>query len=376
MLDRLPIEEDPQTLQNFSASFADVLSSIERHIISLESDTANKAILNDLFTDVARLFQEVTSINIPPLVEPVEVIKDAIKLISEKQLHCASFWEMCLILFDRLSDLSHQATEDKSVEFYLIQEVQDAITPLTQFSNEAELNASSQQALNILLNHFHVPNDETTPGIELFEHSSHIKTEQNSPLSMTINDDDYLLRLLANLIDQRHRFWRGRTKFLLSMALGMNAMAGNRVDFNDLKNAIYLHDFPMTELSDDILYKPKLSTEDFDLIRQHPVKAYEIAIASAQSENCARMVYQHHERIDGRGYPEGLTGDQICDGAKVLAICDAFHAMTHLQAHRASRKTILRAISEINSRRDKQFDAFWVDNFNLVIRTERLGGAL
>ncbi|MDH5232283.1 MAG: hypothetical protein OEY38_19650, partial [Gammaproteobacteria bacterium] len=88
MLDRLPIEEDPQTLQNFSASFADVLSSIERHIISLESDTANEAILNDLFTDVARLFQEVTSINIPPLVEPVEVIKDAIKLISEKQLHC------------------------------------------------------------------------------------------------------------------------------------------------------------------------------------------------------------------------------------------------------------------------------------------------
>jgi HD-GYP domain-containing protein (c-di-GMP phosphodiesterase class II) len=101
-----------------------------------------------------------------------------------------------------------------------------------------------------------------------------------------------------------------------------------------------------------------------------------MALALPNLEECAKIVYQHHERVDGSGYPEKISGSSITDGAKILAICDAFHSMTHSTPNKPLRKSILRAVVEINACRDKQFDSYWVDKFNTVVRTQRLGGFL
>jgi HD-GYP domain-containing protein (c-di-GMP phosphodiesterase class II) len=70
---------------------------------------------------------------------------------------------------------------------------------------------------------------------------------------------------------------------------------------------------------------------------------------------------------DGKGYPEGLAGDAICAGAKILAIVDAFEAVTLKHGHRGQNRSLIRAIAEVNAC-DDQFAAEWIEPFNRVIR--------
>jgi len=155
----------------------------------------------------------------------------------------------------------------------------------------------------------------------------------------------------------------------------MNALTNNVIHIDQLEAAVYLHDFPMVRLSDEILYKKKLDKYEFEQIKEHTAQAYEMALAAKGLEACAQIVYQHHERPDGSGYPEGIEDAGICDGAKILSICDAFHAMTHNTPYKARHRSIIRAIAEINACRGTQFASPWVDRFNIIVRTQRLAKA-
>lgn len=79
------------------------------------------------------------------------------------------------------------------------------------------------------------------------------------------------------------------------------------------------------------------------------------------------MVAQHHEMPDGAGYPSEISNPDICPGAKILAIVDAFEAVMLKHIHRGKNRSVLRAIAEVNAC-DKQFAPEWISPFNLVIR--------
>jgi HD-GYP domain-containing protein (c-di-GMP phosphodiesterase class II) len=83
--------------------------------------------------------------------------------------------------------------------------------------------------------------------------------------------------------------------------------------------------------------------------------------------DAAEMIAQHHEMPDGGGYPLGLKGESICAGAEVLAIVDAFEAVTLKHSHRGQTRSLVRAIAEINAC-DNQFATDWIHHFNAVIR--------
>ncbi len=93
-------------------------------------------------------------------------------------------------------------------------------------------------------------------------------------------------------------------------------------------------------------------------------------------ESAAEMVLAHHEHEDGQGYPRRLRGEAIVPGAKILAILDAYYAMIHQRADRAHKRSILRAVTEINACAGSQFSPEWVGVFNQVIRQEAREGQL
>ncbi|WP_394392914.1 HD-GYP domain-containing protein [Shewanella woodyi] len=82
----------------------------------------------------------------------------------------------------------------------------------------------------------------------------------------------------------------------------------------------------------------------------------------------AQIVLQHHEQVDGAGYPNHLTGDKICDGAKIIAIADTFDARSHERAHHTLlKRPLVRTMNEINNFSGTQFDPYWVEIFNQVV---------
>lgn len=180
--------------------------------------------------------------------------------------------------------------------------------------------------------------------------------------------DLWFFSTLALQFESRSPLFIGRTGRLLRLAEETNAAAGGPVDATQLAAAVYLHDVGMMFAPESAWLKPdKLSEDDWILIRDHPLQAAGLLQRMPGWEAAAEMVRQHHEMPCGGGYPDGLKTDAICAGAKILAIVDAFEAVTLKHRHRGESRSLIRAIAEINAC-DDQFAAEWIEPFNHVIR--------
>lgn len=106
----------------------------------------------------------------------------------------------------------------------------------------------------------------------------------------------------------------------------------------DIWVAGVLHDIGKIGISDSILNKKdRLTQEEYDLIKQHPGIAYKILSNIGLDKNIMYAVRHHHERYDGKGYPDGLVGDDISLMASIISIADAFDAMTSERSYKAPR---------------------------------------
>ncbi len=182
------------------------------------------------------------------------------------------------------------------------------------------------------------------------------------------SDDLRFFRELALRYEARSPLFAGRTDRILRLALDTNRLAGAPVDATQLEAAIYMHDVGMMFAPESVWLKVgRLGESDRASLRQHPLHAAGLLERMGGWEAAAQMVAQHHEMPDGGGYPQGLKADAICPGAKILAIVDAFEAVTLKHSERGQTRSLVRAIAEINAC-DNQFAAEWIGPFNNVIR--------
>lgn len=115
------------------------------------------------------------------------------------------------------------------------------------------------------------------------------------------------------------------------------------------------HDVGKVYIEDKILNKKgKLTESEYKQIKEHPYLGKEL-ICNAFDENVFKIVSQHHERLDGSGYPKGLLEDEILEEAKIIAICDSYHAMIEDRVYKKG-KTKSAAIEELRSLAGQQYD--------------------
>ncbi|MBP1626503.1 MAG: hypothetical protein H6Q00_978 [Holophagaceae bacterium] len=124
-----------------------------------------------------------------------------------------------------------------------------------------------------------------------------------------------------------------------------------------------LHDIGKVGIPDGILLKSgQLTPAEYQVIQTHSVIGFDILKRVKGLEEVARMVRHHHERYDSRGYPDGLEGEAIPLGARILAIADSFDAMTSNRTYRPVRSPDA-ALEELWRERGKQFDPYLVACF-------------
>ena len=127
--------------------------------------------------------------------------------------------------------------------------------------------------------------------------------------------------------------------------------------------AAFFHDIGKMNISDAILHKASVLTrQEYKIIKNHPAYGAEILSQFKLIKSVVPSLYHHHERIDGKGYPEGLRGNAIPLGARLIAIVDAFEVMTSQRIYQKSR-THLQAIEELYENAGTQFDAELVELF-------------
>ena len=142
------------------------------------------------------------------------------------------------------------------------------------------------------------------------------------------------------------------------MKLGLK---GKRLE--DLVFGALLHDIGKIGIKDEVLRKPgKLSPEEYRHVQEHPLIGVKILEAFDSFKDKALIIRHHHEHFDGGGYPDRLVGEKIPVEARIIAISDAFDAMTSLRLHRSSM-TLELALREMKECVGKQFDPALVEIF-------------
>ncbi|NWG87116.1 MAG: HD domain-containing protein [Hydrogenophilaceae bacterium] len=180
--------------------------------------------------------------------------------------------------------------------------------------------------------------------------------------------DLLFFRSLALQLEQRSPLFYGRTSRNLQLAHSINEAADKPIDPLQLEVAVYMHDVGMMFLPESVWLKAGgLSPAEKSLLQRHTDYSAGLLTRMPGWQEAVRIIAQHHEKPDGRGYPAGLKADQICPGAKLMAIVDAFEAVMLKQSHRGPGRSMLRAAAEINAS-EQQFAAEWIAPFNQVIR--------
>ena len=148
----------------------------------------------------------------------------------------------------------------------------------------------------------------------------------------------------------------------------MGAVLGRRIGLTDIQQSnlsllCLLHDIGKIGIPLEILNKPgRLSDEEWKILRTHPKKGYEIANSNHELQGIAEDILHHHEHWDGSGYPDGLSRESIPLLSRVIAVVDAYDAMTNDRAYRPAMP-VSKAIAELKRYAGSQFDPFIVSEF-------------
>jgi HD-GYP domain-containing protein (c-di-GMP phosphodiesterase class II) len=165
-------------------------------------------------------------------------------------------------------------------------------------------------------------------------------------------------------LDRRDGYTAGHSKEVVELCRGLGESLGIELaDMLELELGALLHDVGKLSLRAALLRKPgALDADEWEVVRRHPAWGAELLSTVPGLEPVATIVRFHHERWDGQGYPAGLEGKRIPLASRVIAVCDAYHAMSSDRPYRP-RLRREEAIAELRAGAGSQFDPEFVETF-------------
>jgi diguanylate cyclase (GGDEF)-like protein/putative nucleotidyltransferase with HDIG domain len=202
-------------------------------------------------------------------------------------------------------------------------------------------------------------------------HSTHLEELASGALTSASETTLEALNALAASIDAKDPYTCGHSQEVARLAEDLaQALQLSPAHGNQLRLAAILHDVGKIGVVDKVLLKEGKLDDDEELImRMHPVLGARILQPIKAFRQILNVVLHHHEWYDGSGYPDGLAGQSIPLHARIVAVCDAYHAMTSNRAYRQSR-TVEYALQQLEAGKGTQFDPIIVDYFAQMIRRQ------
>ncbi len=202
--------------------------------------------------------------------------------------------------------------------------------------------------------------DKEVQLFEVFTSSMAVALENGRLYSKLKHQNVQTIAALARAIDARDTYTRGHseqvTKYSVRMA---EVMQQTELWVERLRYGALLHDVGKIGVADAILLKPgQLTPDEFEKMKQHPVTG--ARIVEAVLDDVREIIRHHHEWYNGLGYPDGLKGEEIPLESRVIAVADAFDAMTSDRAYRKGM-TVDKAVNILQAGRNEQWQGDLVD---------------
>lgn len=192
------------------------------------------------------------------------------------------------------------------------------------------------------------------------------------PTFSLISNEMSSLMEVVKLVEKKDRYTYMHSDRVANYAAKIaKKMKLNLVQLENLSQAAYLHDIGKISVPEEILNKTsRLTDEEFAIIKKHPVDGAEM-VKNTYFKDIAPIIEQHHERLNGSGYPNSLKGDEILLEARIIAVSDTFDAMTEERVYRKALNSKF-ALDELKSLVNTHFDQTVVSALEEVLIEEGL----
>ena len=364
-------------LAGFFASYSSSQQQIEQALLLLELSPDDDTQLNELQQGIKVIEQALPDVGLDRVQSLTQSLNILLQSVRDKKVEFETVLsDMILLAVDDIKTLIEKMIdgEKRCVLMDRLPRICEAIEAVAK-SDDLSRSSVIRDALLLLdpsmeIIETAISNNDSL--INLFSKDMPDE-EELAAYGVEESDDFIFFRALSEPLEGRANYWRGRVHRMLRLALKMNDKAGRPVDPNQLAAAVYMHDAGMALLPLELINSnTALTGEQRDQIKQHTVIGYELMRYMKNWTDAALMVLQHHEQVDGNGYPYGLTEKEICEGAKIISIVDMVDARSHERAHATLlKRPLLRAAIELGKHSGVQFSEKWVNIFKDVFQEMR-----
>ncbi|WP_312516622.1 HD-GYP domain-containing protein [Anaerospora sp.] len=191
--------------------------------------------------------------------------------------------------------------------------------------------------------------------------------------AFTVDDLHEIVDALSTAVDAKDPYTHGHSERVAHLAIAIaRTMGMTREQQSILHIGAHLHDVGKIGVPDAVLCKPgRLTDEEYAAIKMHSMIGYNIVRKVRILHPVATIVRSHHERMDGRGYPDGLQGEEIPMEARIVAVADSYDAMTSQRLYKVCVSPA-EAVNEVKRCAGTQFDADVVEAFNQLFASGAL----
>lgn len=366
----VPEELEDDILTDLMEEINELYEASEQTLIELELRPTDNELQRSLFRSIHTIKGDLGLVNFGPMIPLLQHVEDLLDFLRKGEVdYTSTMSDLVLLTMDRVKNFVLEVMNAGSAQYdeHLHSQLVEAIEQV-QPSNKSRHEALLTDAV-LLLN----------PDLELsLQQKNNMSDGANAPpatlantgipkhLSVEQHMDMLFFREMMKTIEHRSNYWGGRGDRIAKLALYINHLAAKPIDEEQLAVACYVHDFGMAFMPLHILNKTDSYTDnEFNLMRSHVYKSARLLEHLEQWDHARKIVMQHHERPDGSGYPLGIKEQDICAGARLLAILDTYDALTHSRAHnKQAPMSKKEAVIHMNRNAKGQFSPEWMRHFN------------
>ena len=315
--------------------------------------------------------------------------KDALEIVKEQRPHLV-FLDIRMPIMDGLTALKEIRKLDTSVKVIMVTALEGDDTVNEAFANGAIDYVRKPFNLNYLERDVIEKVNAQLFGdlrTELEEKNKLVdqlaaQVEQISKLNEKLTRNFYQTILsLANALETRDQYTHGHSERvdLYSKIIAEQLREEHlwKMIDDEFMNTLHvearLHDIGKIAIADGVLNKPgKLTDEEYEQIKAHPVQSSKILAPLEDLKESAEVICHHHERVDGKGYPDGLMKDDIPLRSRIIAVADAYDAMTSDRPYRKAMPIGV-AMEQLEKGKGTQFDEEMVEAFVGAFKAGKLG---
>lgn len=243
--------------------------------------------------------------------------------------------------------------------------VEQMITRIKNKNSIVEINDSQKIPLSFSIG-YSIKKDESINTNDLFKKAENYMYEDK--LLKKQSTSNHIVKTLLSTLQQSGDETKEHGERMNQLAVSFGKkLELSLPELNRLALLAILHDIGKITIPSDILKKPtELSPKEWSKVKEHPATGYRICSEVKEFSHIAQEILTHHERWDGRGYPQGLKGEEIPLLARIISIVDSYDVMTNDRVYK-KKKTKKEALEELRSCSGSQFDPNLVKSFEQLL---------